>query len=98
MARRATVLLIDDQTCRGVAGRRLRHSLTAQLLHICDNAPDLGVGGTEGARHFRIGNPIADYHEYFAVGAAVSEPACIQRCATSSFAVPPVTVTAPANE
>src|SRR5215475_12985490 len=97
MARRAAVLLVDDRACRGVACGGLRRPLPAQLPHVCDHAPNLGFWRTERAWHFRVGNAIADNQENFAVGAAVSKPACVQSGATSPFAVLAMTVTAPAD-
>src|SRR5262247_2389315 len=97
MARRAAVLLVNERACHGVACGALRRPLPAQLPHVCDHAPNLGFGRTERAWHFCVGNAIADNLENFAVGAAVSKPACVQRGATSSFAVLAMTVTAPAG-
>src|SRR5262245_61963137 len=97
MARCAAILLVDERTCCGIACGGLRQPLPAQLLHICDHPPNFGFGRTERPRHFRIGNTIADNKKYFAVGAAVFKPACIQSSAPSPFAVSTMTVTAPAN-
>src|SRR5262249_41150709 len=97
MARRATVLLVDERACSRVASGRLRRPLPAQLPHVCDHPPNLGVGRTERAWHFRVGNAVADHEEYLAVGAAVAKLACVQSNATSPFAVFAMTVTAPAD-
>src|SRR5215510_22428 len=96
MARRAAVLLVDERASHRVARGRLRRPLPAQLTHVCDHAPDLEFGIIERAWHFRVGNAIADDEEYFAVGAAVFKPACVQRRATSPFPVLAMTVTAAA--
>src|SRR5262245_15394182 len=97
MARRAAVLLVDERASHRVARGWLRRPLPTQLLYICDHAPDFEFGIIERAWHFSVRNAIADDEEYFAVGAAVFEPACIQSGATSPFAVLAMTVAAPAN-
>src|SRR5262245_37140180 len=97
MARRAAVLLVNERACRRVACGGLRGSLPAQLLYICDHAPNLDFGIIERAWHFSVRNAVADDEEYFAVGAAVFEPACVQSGATPPFAVLAMTVTAAAD-
>src|SRR5262245_28757439 len=97
MARRAADLLVDERACRRIARGGLCRPLPAQLPHVCDHSPNFEFGIIERAWHFSVGNAIAYDEEYFAVGAAVFEPARVQRDSTSPFAVLAVTVTAPAD-
>src|SRR2546423_958402 len=67
MALGAAVFPVHDSSSDRIACRGVQTAVPAKLLYIGHHPPHFHVGETEGARHLRIRNAVADHLKELAV-------------------------------